>query len=219
MPNAHAIHSSTLRGNLVGARNRTHSPPQNGTRLLVFQLLIRSNQTMNTLLACALFGAKPVQPPNLKFDTLTLAHAKRFVGDNVTITFTTGRPSYTWGVNGQLRTICGPVMRDGDDQERTVSLIGDRTKRAREGKTLTVRGTLRVVHHDAVTINGIRVEAWADIRFEERERIALAPGLYFPRLPQHIDESECASTVTVSPPAEESRPRLSRSNASRARAG
>ncbi|AMV24115.1 hypothetical protein VT84_06940 [Gemmata sp. SH-PL17] len=123
---------------------------------------------MNTLIFCALLGAQPTTPV-IKFDTLTPDQAARFADHNVTIRFTVGdAPAYTWPVNGQLRTICGPVMRDGDDQERTVSLIGDRTRKTREGKTHTVRGMLRVVHHEAVTINGVRVEAWADIRFEER---------------------------------------------------
>ncbi len=101
-----------------------------------------------------------------KFDTLI--DAKRLAGGDVTITFTVGRPSYTWPVNGQLRTICGPTEIDGDDQERSVSLIGDRLKKSREGKTLTVRGTLRVVHHEAYAVNGVHVPAWDDIRFEER---------------------------------------------------
>ncbi|WP_162672461.1 hypothetical protein [Gemmata massiliana] len=73
----------------------------------------------------------------------------------MTITFTVGRPSYTWPVNGQLRTICGPAEIEGDDQERTVSLIGDCLKKAREGKSLTVRGTLRVVHHEAYAVDPV----------------------------------------------------------------
>ncbi|VTR95683.1 unnamed protein product [Gemmata massiliana] len=70
------------------------------------------------------------------------------------ITFTVGRTSYTWAVNEQLRTICGSAEIAGDDQERTVSLIGDRLKKIREGKSLTVRGTLRVVHHEAYAVSG-----------------------------------------------------------------
>ncbi|VTR94042.1 unnamed protein product [Gemmata massiliana] len=123
---------------------------------------------MNTIIFCSLLGAPPTTPV-IKFDTLTIEQAARLAGDNVTIRFTIGdAPAYTWPVNGQLRTICGPVLRDGDDQERTVSLIGDRTRKAREGKAFTVRGTLRVVHHEAYAVNGVHVPAWDDIRFEER---------------------------------------------------
>ncbi|VTR97833.1 unnamed protein product [Gemmata massiliana] len=49
-----------------------------------------------------------------------------------------------------------------------MTLIGNWLQKSREGKAFTVRGTLRVVHHEAYAVNGVHVPPWDDIRFEER---------------------------------------------------
>ncbi|HEY1188771.1 MAG TPA: hypothetical protein VGE74_14040 [Gemmata sp.] len=95
-----------------------------------------------------------------------MADARRLSGD-VRITFTPRTPAYTWEVGGVLRTICGPADPD-DDQERTVMLRGDRVRELRDGEPMTVRGTLRVIRHEAANVNGRLVPAWDEVRFEER---------------------------------------------------
>ena len=53
-----------------------------------------------------------------------------------------------------------------DDVERNVYLKGKRYD-VDVGDTLTVRGTLRVIRHDAATVNGVLVPAWIEIRVDE----------------------------------------------------
>ena len=62
-------------------------------------------------------------------------------------------------------TTVGPDDQ-GDDVERNVYLKGKRYD-VDVGDTITVRGTLRVIRHDAATVNGVLVPEWVEIRVDE----------------------------------------------------
>jgi hypothetical protein len=77
----------------------------------------------------------------------------------VTITFTPARS--TLGQGKELVTVAGPVGID--DVERTVMLKGNRMRAADQSRErLTVRGTLRVIHHPAATIDGVAFESFTE---------------------------------------------------------
>jgi hypothetical protein len=70
------------------------------------------------------------------------------------------------GKGKRLVTVAGPVPID--DVERTVMLKGNRLRDADQARErLTVRGTLRVIHHPAATIDGTTFEAFTEVRVEE----------------------------------------------------
>ena len=110
------------------------------------------------------FCAQPVAPPAVAFDRLTLSDAAALNGAEVAITFTVGRPVYTWP--RPLRTVCGPD--EIDDQERTAVLRGQRMTELREGMRVRAVGVVRVIHHEAAVVNGVVVPKWDEIRFDER---------------------------------------------------
>lgn len=110
---------------------------------------------------------QPVPPPALQFDTLTLADAKRLNGTETVIQFRVGLPPYTWLIGDVLHTVTGPTEAE-DEQERTVVLRGNRLADLKEGRRIRVVGTLRVLHHKEALVNGVKVPAWDEIRFEER---------------------------------------------------
>jgi hypothetical protein len=108
---------------------------------------------LHTLALAALLAGQPVEAPPILFDTITPKVAAALHGQRVTITFTPALPAYTWGKGRRLVTVAGPVPID--DVERTVMLKGNRLRDADQARErLTVRGTLRVIHHPANTIGG-----------------------------------------------------------------
>lgn len=110
--------------------------------------------------------AQPVEPPAVQFGQLTPAQARQLAGAVVRVEFRVGRPAYTW--RGPLRTVTGPAEVEGDDQERTAVLRGDRVADLREGKRVRAVGTVRVIRHAAAQVNGVVVPEWEEVRFEER---------------------------------------------------
>ena len=122
---------------------------------------------LTTIALVAFLAAQPgdTDAP-IPFDTLGPKAAASLHGRRVTITFTPAKPAYTWGKGKRLVTIAGPA--DTDDLERTVMLKGNRLRDADQGaERLTVRGTLRVIHHPAATIDGVAFEAFTGVRVEE----------------------------------------------------
>src|SRR5215217_654497 len=59
------------------------------------------------------------------------------------------------------------ASQPSDDVAPTVMLRGNRLCDADQGaERLTVRGTLRVIHHPAATIDGVAFEAFTEVRVE-----------------------------------------------------
>lgn len=115
----------------------------------------------------AIVCAQPVAPPAIEFSQLAIVDVARLNGAEVVITFTPGRPAYTWAIGFVARAVTGPAELD-DDQERTVILRGNQLGRLRGGKPVKAVGVVRVIHHDAAKVGPVIVPAWDEICFEER---------------------------------------------------
>ena len=123
--------------------------------------------TLTSFALAALLAAQPseVDAP-IAFDTITLKAAEALHGQEVTITFAPGCPCDLFGEGENLRTVAAPA--DTAHFSRTVYLKGNRLRDADLGcKKLTVRGTLRVVHHPGVTIGETFFEPFTEVRLEE----------------------------------------------------
>lgn len=121
---------------------------------------------MVALLSLLFAATQPVPPPTVQFDRITLTDAVKLNGAVVAVEFRVGRPSYTWPL--PLRTVTGPAEVEGEDQERTVVLRGDRLGDLKDGKRVKAVGTVRVLHHEEARVGNVTVPAWDEIRFEER---------------------------------------------------
>ncbi len=122
---------------------------------------------MTPALALLLALGVPAQPGDtaapVKFDTISPTDAERLDGAAVTIRFTVATPAYTLGEGAKLCTIVGPADR-GDGAEWSVFLKGDRLHDAYDGVKLTVTGRLRVIKHASAVVDGVRVDAWTEVR-------------------------------------------------------
>ena len=77
-------------------------------------------------------------------------------------------PGMKWVPPGEfvMGSDAGPL--DTADFECSVVLRGNRMRDAdMSTERLTVRGTLRVIHHPASTINGVEFEAFTEVRVEK----------------------------------------------------
>lgn len=110
---------------------------------------------MPLLLALSMF-LLPVEEHAIDLETISLGEAQRLDGKPVVFTLTIGAPAFT--LNGT--TVVGPGDTE-DEIERTVHLPETDADR---GDTITVRGVLRVVHHEAAVVNRQFVPAWDEIR-------------------------------------------------------
>jgi hypothetical protein len=99
-------------------------------------------------------------PRPIDLGALSLERARVLDGKPVTVSFLVAKPPYT--LLG--RTVVGAADRD-DGLERTAVLLGKRLEA--EGRRVTVRGRLRLLHHRPDTVNGTAVPAWWEVRVEE----------------------------------------------------
>jgi hypothetical protein len=111
------------------------------------------------LAAALLIVTTPVQPINL--NDLGINRARTLDGQRVLVTFLVGKPLYTW----KGATIIG-TDDTSDGIERTAVLKGKRLD-VKEGRRVTVTGTLRVIDHPARRIGKEVVLPWSEIRIEE----------------------------------------------------
>lgn len=101
------------------------------------------------------------QPIDLEL--ISLRQARYLEGKPAIATFIVGKPPYTF----KSSTIVG--TEDTPDWiERTVVLNGKRLD-VKEGRRLTVTGTLRVIDHTARRIGKEVVPPWTEIRVEEEK--------------------------------------------------
>ncbi len=110
-------------------------------------------------LAFAVQTARPVP-----LDSITLDHASRLVGRRVVVTFIAATPAYTWC--GQ--TIIG-THEQPDGTERTAHFAGKRYD-VDAGQRLTLVGTLRMIRHALLFVDGKPLPGWVEVRIVESVR-------------------------------------------------
>ncbi len=111
------------------------------------------------MLTVLLITAAPIQPFDL--ETLSLHQARALDGQRVQVTFIIGKPPYRWEASTIIGTDDTP-----DAIERTAILKGRRLD-VKEGRRITVTGTLKVIDHPARMVGREIIPPWTEIRLEE----------------------------------------------------
>ena len=117
------------------------------------------------LLLALLALAHPAPPPaRIDLHTITPNAARVHHGKPVVATLTATGEGYTHRLRGKLVTVLGVAGRE--DDAAGVLLKGNRLD-IREGDVLEVRGVLKVIDHEAATVEGVIVPAWSEVVVEE----------------------------------------------------